>query len=434
MKRAARRWKRSLPWIFCACLVFGCTMAAYTYLYAADVYVSTSSFYALPGGTTEAETPLEASRMLARDCQTLVQTEEFRKAVLADMQSDGRSRVNVRAVDGTHILRVEAAGPDAIVTYRMAQTTSQELRTQAVTLLGAKNVREISPAKLPDTPAGPDRPTRIAWTVVITFLVCSAIACFVGSDKQTVCIENWLAFAPETYPLGAVVDLHKPLARFEHGKIGADGMLLDAVDRLMLESVRMCALHLRMSMQMSGAKSATLFGLDERDGSAPVAALMAGELARQGFRVLLVELDGERSASTLLRIRGRADLYDYLSGRAGLGDVVVRTAIDGLSLIDCGHPDGSVASFAATPAFQAFVLSAETNFDYVLFHTATLVDCADAPMLASVTGTSVLLAKDGGHTADVLTDVCRAIAPVAKHFAGVVFTSVSADLYARYDG
>ena len=61
-------------------------------------------------------------------------------------------------------------------------------------------------------------------------------------------------------------------------------------------------------------------------------ALLCGELARQGFSVLAVDMDaGHARLSGLLGVRPQACLSEYLAGGVSLLDVIVKTPERGLA-------------------------------------------------------------------------------------------------------
>ena len=66
--------------------------------------------------------------------------------------------------------------------------------------------------------------------------------------------------------------------------------------------------------------------MDREGDQAVLTALLCGELARQGFSVLAVDMDaGHARLSGLLGVRPQACLSEYLAGGVSLLDVIVKT-------------------------------------------------------------------------------------------------------------
>lgn len=425
MSRAALRWRHALPWILCLCLIFGCAMAAYTWGYEADEYRAIYTFYALAG--EESAGSLEAARMFARDCHALTQTESFRERVLAYTKSDGKSRVAVSGIDGTHLLEVSAIGPDKQIVCALANAAGRALVEDAGELLGTRNAQEVTAASVPQTPSGPNRPMKVFWTVVAVFALGSLLGCLFGSEREPLHFDSAAAAAPGLPVIGAVAEMKKALRRFEKRskKRRAGGMLLEHVNRLVRENVRAIVLSLR-AFRRTGAGNAFVFsGMRDGEEKPQVAALVACEMARQGMRVLLVEMENARSQlSEYLGVEARADLSDYLHGRASLGEVVARPQGSTLCFIDHLHPAEPVSEIAATAGFAAFLKSAKSNFDFVLFNAAPIEDGSDAAMLGMLADATVLMVRDGEYCAQEIAQAVNGLSGVVKRLYGVVFTMV----------
>ena len=189
------------------------------------------------------------------------------------------------------------------------------------------------------------------------------------------------------------------------------GMLLDRMDRLIRENVRAFALKLRNGLCASGQSVAVIAGMDPEGDQAVLTALLCSELARQGFSVLAVNMDaGQARLSALLGVRPQACLSEYLAGQVSLLDVIVKTPERNLAFIEGLPPEGAVADVAATPAFRSFLKSAKSRFDFVILNAAPAGYCADAAMLGTLEGLTVLAARDGAFTADELNAVMTNLA------------------------
>lgn len=106
---------------------------------------------------------------------------------------------------------------------------------------------------------------------------------------------------------------------------------------------------LRNGLCASGQSVAVIAGMDREGDQAVLTALLCGELARQGFSVLAVDMDaGHARLSGLLGVRPQACLSEYLAGGVSLLDVIVKTPERGLAFIEGLPPEGAVADIAAT--------------------------------------------------------------------------------------
>ena len=425
MRKALLKWRHFLPWTLLLCLASGCLMAAYTWAYEADRYQAVYTLYAAPDAAASQKAPLEAARMLARDCHALTSTDRFRQAVLAAAASDGHTRAGVRGIDGTHLMEVVAIGPDPAYTAGLANAIGRELVARVEDELGAVEAHEIAPAAAPAAPCGPNRPMKVVWTLLAAFAVGSLAGCLLGSDRRPLHVNDPEARCLAAPRMGALADCRREVRRLmADGKKQRGGMLLDRVDRFIRENVREIALKLRNGLCASGQSVAVIAGMDREGDQAVLTALLCGELARQGFSVLAVDMDaGHARLSGLLGVRPQACLSEYLAGGVSLLDVVLFNPPEGgLAFIVGRPPDGAVADIAATAAFRSFLKSAKSRFDFVILNAAPAGFCADAGMLGTLEGLTVLAARDGAFTAAELNAVMTNLAEDVRLLKGVVFT------------
>lgn len=158
MRKALLKWRHFLPWTLLLCLASGCLMAAYTWAYEADRYQAVYTFYAAPDAAASQKAPLEAARMLARDCHALTSTDRFRQAVLAAAASDGHTRAGVRGIDGTHLMEVVTIGPDPAYTAGWRTPSGASWSPALRTSWGPWRRTRSPRLRCPPPPAGPIAP------------------------------------------------------------------------------------------------------------------------------------------------------------------------------------------------------------------------------------------------------------------------------------
>ena len=273
-------------------------------------------------------------------------------------------------------------------------------------------------------PCGPDRPMKVVWTLLAAFAAGSLAGCLLGSDRRPLRFDDAEARCLAAPRMGALADCRREVRRLlADGKKQRGGMLLDRMDRLIRENVRAFALKLRNGLCASGQSVAVIAGMDRDGDQAVLTALLCSELARQGFSVLAVNMDaGQARLSALLGVRPQACLSEYLAGQVALLDVIVKTPERNLAFIEGLPPEGAVADIAATPAFRSFLKSAKSRFDFVILNAAPAGFFADAGMLGTLEGLTVLAARDGAFTADELNAVMTNLAEDVRLLKGVVFT------------
>ena len=167
---------------------------------------------------------------------------------------------------------------------------------------------------------------------------------------------------------------------------------------------------------------AVIAGMDREGDQAVLTALLCGELARQGFSVLAVDMDaGHARLSGLLGVRPQACLSG-ISGRRGVAAGCDRQNPGaGPGLHRGPAPEGAVADIAAT-AIRSFLKEREKPVRFCDFERRPGGFCADAGMLGTLEGLTVLAARDGAFTAAELNAVMTNLAEDVRLLKGVVFT------------
>lgn len=423
MRKAIRRWKGALGWILLACMLVGCAAAIYVWQYAEDVYSAVYAFYIYP--QEEAHWTAETVSRLAQDCQALTETDAFRQSVLSCTRSDGKSYVKVEAVPGTRMMQVKVWGPDAAVVSELANGVGRELCQRATQLLQIAGAAEAQRALRPDAPIAPNRVLFVLKAIAAAFAAASVLGCCFGGNREKLHFDDADA---QPFCLGAVADARRDVKRFLHSaaKTHTNGMLLDHVSRLIRENVREIALMLRSQTAQEHGYSVVFASVKPDGESAAIAALTASELASQGFRVLLMEMDAEGAQlHRLLDVKPRVDWVDYLQAKASMQDAMVRTQLPQLCFMDMMHPECELADFAAKQTFLNLLQGAVHHFDFVLLHAASVTAGNDAAMLSLLTDGLVLTLRDGSATLEEVEGAARTLARLGKAANGVVFTGVS---------
>lgn len=418
MKRSRRGWTWFLPWIILLCAIFVC-IAAFCLQNRTEVqYKAVYTLYVTP----EAGRSVQPDQ-LARECQLLTQTEAFRNAVLSSAISDGKSRMQVKAVQDTCVLELSVAGPDAAVVSSLANAAGDELCSQLPRMFPVQEAKAMQRASVP---VAADRSMDQIWLFMVASVVLLAsvllIACFTGGKAtlSSACAQS------DAFCLGNIHDTRRSVKRcLKAAARRKHSTLWDCADREMLEEIRQLVLRLRISPRGHLASSFLFTALKQDAQEETVAVLAASELAHQGFRVLLVEADA-RAAQTedLLNVQPQNDLYDCLDRRCGLEDALTRTDIAALFYLRAYRPDRATASFAAASAFADFMNCVKTHFDFVIIHSSPADETADAAMLCLNVDSVILLARDESCTLEEIENTARQFARLRKPARGVVFTAV----------
>jgi len=424
-KRAVRRWKRSLKWIMALSLVLSLAMAVYTYRFEPDRYVAEYVFYALPADVTEDEEAPVRMGMLVKDYDHLLHDPDFRAQVMENTLSDGKTYLRACGTAEDHMVTIRAVGEDAQIVQGLANAAGEKLVAESDTRFGVSKTDVVSRAELPAEATLPNRPLRILLTFAAALIVLSVLAVLFGSRREPV---GWLTPPERTSvpALGQVADFrsakNKCLRALRKEKDGCT--FFGSVNRLVREGVCQAALSLRACAGMGGGSIAVL-GACAEDEAEALTVLFGQTLAREGFSVLMMEMNGaDPQLGDLLGVRGQVDVLDCLADDRVLSQALLGTSTRNLHFIDCCHDAESVLHAGASEAFRVFVENALEIYDYVLISAPPTSFGSSAAAIGSAVDQTVLAATEGRYTDRELSGAAGLLARAAARVSGVVYTSV----------
>ena len=427
MKFAMRIYRRHFGWIVLIGFIFAAAMGVYTYYYEPDIYASSVDLYVLPQGeNADAQYNPETSEMLVRDSKQLIRGPEVMREANEKLWPDSLDgvRILLEGIEGTHIIRITAYGADPSLCQRAVIAVNAAFMEKIKSVAKVETVYVADRAELPESPAGPARLLKIALSFGIAFLVTSIL---------------WLLFAPKKRKLtafdaagedfgvpviGSISDYRQDLTVFAEQRDDGAGVLTYYINPSTIEDVK--ALSIAFSQKTESSVRSLLFTSYQADeGKSTLAAILASELASQGKRVLLVDMDCYApTLSALFGTKGMADIFHYFSGQASLDQVILPTAVPNLFLIDNLHPGSSLMRLTGTPEFADFLEQMYLEFDYVFFDAPPVELFADAAALGNVLDGTLLVVAQGRLRDEQLQDMKSRLTQAGNHLCGMVFNFV----------
>jgi len=163
------------------------------------------------------------------------------------------------------------------------------------------------------------------------------------------------------------------------------------------------------------------------EGKSTTALAIAHNMARLGYRTLLVDADlRDPSLHKTVGADNHAGLSNILTGSAKLPEVVQSTDAENLFIVPCGPLPPNPAELLASTRLQVFTQAAASQFDMVIFDGPPVMGLADAPMIASVMKGALLVIESGRTGRAQARAALRRLAMVNAHILGVVLTKFDA--------
>lgn len=431
LRRAGRRWRRSLGWILLFTFVITLTVGIYVRFLEPERYTADYLLCAVPAGNDQKPAPL-SMWMLLRDYNRLLDEEAFRRQVVAETVSDGKTFISARGTASDHMVTIRAIGRDAEIVTGLANAVGDRLAADSVRLFGVASAETVHRAELLPAPGLREDLLCMLWAMLLSFAVLSLLAVLFGSRRENVCWQQ-PPEALELPALGQVAECGRAceacagkLARGagKTKKKAPDCKLLTSVDRLVREGVDEIALAVRSRADMQSS-SIAVAGVRAEDDAPAVAVLLGQTLAAEGFSVLMLEMDGDQPAlRRYLGVTGRVDVCDCLKDSTRLPYALMRTATENLHLIDCCHDGETMRKAAASAQCRVFVRNALTIYDYVILSAPPASFGNGAAAVGSAADQTVLVARDSRYTAKELNSIAVGLRQRAVNLIGVVLSGV----------
>ncbi len=138
------------------------------------------------------------------------------------------------------------------------------------------------------------------------------------------------------------------------------------------------------------------------EGKTFITTNLALSIAREiDRRVLLIDADVAKSDTTKnFGLSGKAGLTEVLIGNASLNEVLIRTDIDGLTILPTGKKVNNVTELMSSSRMEALVneLSKRYKDRVILFDCPPILATSEAPVLASLVGQVAFVIHAGKTT------------------------------------
>jgi capsular exopolysaccharide synthesis family protein len=158
-------------------------------------------------------------------------------------------------------------------------------------------------------------------------------------------------------------------------------------------------------------------------GKSTTAAALARNVARLGFRVLLVDADLRNpSLHRVMEVSSEVGLTNLLTGSRDLSETIQTTAYPDLFLVTCGPLPPNPAELLAGQRLAALVSEASARFDMVIFDGPPTMALADAPTIGSKVEATLLMVEAGKTTRAQVRAAMRRLDMAGAHVLGFVLT------------
>jgi succinoglycan biosynthesis transport protein ExoP len=276
---------------------------------------------------------------------------------------------------------------------------------------GTNNVTVIDFAQRPGAPYKPDlQKNLMLWFV---FGLLGAVAAVAGLEilddtfKSPGEIEDQLGLAVLGLIPKAKEDIFETLRNSPVSPI--------------CESYRSLRTALQFSTSDGLPKSLVVTSPNPGEGKSTTSVALGINFAQLGMKVLLIDADLRNpSAHRLLSLEAERGLTNYLVGGAIAPDVLQETDVSGLCFMASGPLPPNPAELLAGQNMVRLVSSAGENFDIIIIDAPPVLGLADAPLLASIAASTLLVLGVGESRRGVVKAALKRLHFARAQMVGVI--------------
>ena len=174
------------------------------------------------------------------------------------------------------------------------------------------------------------------------------------------------------------------------------------------EAYRSLRTALQFSTEEGVPKTLLVTSSRPGEGKSTAAACLAVNFAQLGMRVLLIDGDLRNpSMHSGLGVENNAGLTNYLAGANEAADLVKPSGTRILTLLTSGPRPPNPAELLASPRFASLLTTAAETYDVVIVDGPPIMGLADAPIIASVVGGTLLVVEAGGTRRAIVQDALK---------------------------
>ena len=192
-----------------------------------------------------------------------------------------------------------------------------------------------------------------------------------------------------------------------------------------VESFRSIRLNIRHAFDAGGPIMFTVTSPGVHDGKSLVSSNLALAFAEAGYRTVLVDGDTRRGEQhNMLGVAQRPGLLEFLSGEAGIDDVVRRTAHEKLTLVPCGTRRHHAPELIASPVMSALIGELVSRYDVIIVDSPPLSAGIDPYALGTATGNLLLVLRAGETDRKLAQAKLRTVGSLPVRMLGAVLNDV----------
>ena len=394
--------------------------------YTAEVKLYTVFDYVDTTGTVRYD--MSSSSSFASDFKELIQTpnviNEACRRLGWEEWPESR-KIDIEAVTGTRIINVSVTDVDPQTSMQAANVLSTVFLEYIRNIMQNDSLSIAAEAVLPEEPSNGGRIKYVILAYAAAMMMVIGVIVLLEMLNTKVRADSDFDVKHHINVLSNVEGYKKEMDAFLKKRMSRESNILACMSEYTQESIKKLALNLQFAAMGEPLRTLTVTSTTPSEGKSSVSLMLACEMANEGKRVLIVDMDYRSPMiGRYLGKRMKKDIMDYLSGSATIGEVVAQTNTPNLYFMDNNHRISVKTRLDAEDAFDDLIEEAKRYFDLVIFDTPPLGMFIDAAGLSAKTDGVIVIVADGKVEKKHLEKVFDQLKQVNARMLGIVFNFV----------
>lgn len=190
---------------------------------------------------------------------------------------------------------------------------------------------------------------------------------------------------------------------------------------LYTEQYRTIRSNLDILQKSTPFKSLLITSPGSGEGKSTVAMNLAVLMAKQSYRVLLIDADVVHSGiHESFSLDNHEGLIDVLEKNRTLVSLVKETSINHLSVLTRGQADPDTADWIKMERLSEMMQEASDHFDRVIVDSASVLSNSSTPLFANVCDGTIMVAKTKVTTKESIHAASEKLVHANANFFGVI--------------
>ncbi|MBR2641454.1 polysaccharide biosynthesis tyrosine autokinase [Candidatus Saccharibacteria bacterium] len=340
--------------------------------------------------------------------------------------------LTIKPVDDTAILSISAKNLNPRLAAQIANEIATVFAKQVTDIYKIENVKQLSVAVAPESPANDTLMRDLVLGVVIAIVAVAGFAFlrYYLDDtlKDNDDIEKMIGL-PVT---GSIVK-----GNVKSKRLGNELIVESSPKAVVSENIKSLRTNLQFTSIDKELETILVTSSNAAEGKSFVSSNLAISFAQADKRVLLVDCDLRKGRlHRVFGIPNTEGLSNLLaSDLRKLGSYVHATKIKNLDLITCGTYPPNPSELLASQKNKRLVKILSDHYDIVIFDGAPVGGLTDSVILSSLVDETLIVVKEGSTARNELLAAKDALDKVGSRVAGIVFNMVnrkSTKYYSNY--